>query len=132
MVQHVPDQHILTNATNFKKIFFCIFVEIRWPTKLLLVMMLWGVFPSHVSVFGVVMQGSRPLTIPGSIHRLNYGTIFKSEKNVVLTNEYWRQTYEIVLPKLPPRSNFKYDCITLPSKACISFTKFMHQIENFQ
>lgn len=92
--------------------------------------MLWGVFPSHVSVFGVVMQGSRPLTIPGSIHRLNYGTIFKSEKNVILTNEYWRQTYEIVLPKLPPRSNFKYDCITLPSKACISFTKFMHQIEN--
>lgn len=92
--------------------------------------MFWGVFSSRVSVLGMVIQGSHPLTIPGSVHRLNYGTIFKSEKNFVLTNEYWRQTYEIVLPKLPPRPNLKYDCITLPSKACSSFTRFLHQIED--
>lgn len=48
-------------------------------------MMFWGVFSSRVSVLGTVIQGSHPPTIQGSIHRLNYGTIFKSEKNFVLT-----------------------------------------------
>lgn len=125
----MPDQHILTKHHYFFFI-FGLFVEIQWPRKCLFIMMIWGIFSSRVSVLGMVMQGSHPMTIPGSVDWLNYATIFKSEKNFVLPNEYWRQTYKIVLPKLPPRPNLKYDCITLPSKACLSFTSFLHQIEN--
>uniref|UniRef100_A0A8W8IEP8 Uncharacterized protein n=1 Tax=Magallana gigas TaxID=29159 RepID=A0A8W8IEP8_MAGGI len=53
--------------------------KIQWPTKLLLMMMFWGVFSSRGSVLGMVIQGSHPLTIPGSVHRLNYGQTIEAE-----------------------------------------------------
>ena len=125
LVQIVPDQHSLKNTT-----FFCLFVEFRWRALLIVVMLWMGL--SQVSVQGLQVQGSHTLKIPNSVQRLNYGTVFKSGKGLVLSNEYWRQTYEIVLPKVSSKVNLSSECMNLLTKDCILFTKVIDQIKDVE
>lgn len=86
----------------------------------------------QVSVQGLQVQGSHTLKIPNSVQRLNYGTVFKSGKGLVLSNEYWRQTYEIVLPKVSSKVNLSSECMNLLTKDCILFTKVIDQIKDVE
>ena len=83
-------------------------------------------------VAGVPTGQQKMLQIDRSVQRLNYGVIFKGVNNLVLTNEYWRQTYEIILPGHPPKSDLPADCLTLPTKLCGTYMRFIHQIRNLQ
>ena len=81
---------------------------------------------------GVPTGQQKVLQIDKSVQRLNYGVIFKGVNNLVLTNEYWRQTYEIILPGHPPKSDLPADCFILPSRLCGTYMRFIHQIRDLQ
>ena len=88
---------------------------------------------SNIGLAVAVPSGEqKTLDIDKSIHRLNYGVIFKGTNNLVITNEYWRHTYEIILPGFPPKDEIKADCLTLPSKICGAYMRFIHQIRDLQ
>ena len=126
VVQFVPDPHKLYNKPLIF-LFICFFVGIGLPTVLLLMLCL------SQYLAGDVPNGQQKVRhIEKSVHRLNYGVIFKGVNDLVITNEYWRQTYEIILPKQPPRDELKADCLTLPSKLCGSYMRFIHQIKDLQ
>lgn len=38
-------------------------------------------------------------TTNGLVQRINYGVVFKEEPNIILTQEYWMNTFTIPLPK---------------------------------
>ena len=83
-------------------------------------------------VAGVPTGQQKMLQIDRSVQRLNYGVIFKGVNNLVLTNEYWRQTYAIILPGHLPKNDLPADCLTLPTKLCGTYMRFIHQIRNLQ
>ena len=85
-------------------------VEIGLSTVLLVMLCL-----SHQLAADVPIGQQKVLNIEKAVHILNYGVVFKGVNDFVVTNEYWRQTYEIILHVNPPRDELKADCITLPS-----------------
>ena len=76
------------------------------------------------------------INIDNAIHRLNYGTIFKSMGNIHISQEYWLQTFQIPIPgQIPFPEKLSVSAVNL---ACSSHTNcqflqsLMNQIHGIQ
>ncbi|XP_061184407.1 uncharacterized protein LOC133192412 [Saccostrea echinata] len=63
------------------------------------------------------------MDIDNAIHRLNYGTIFKSMGNIHISKEFWLQTYKIPIPAQIPSPKGFSKLKVLATKVRLSFNK---------
>ena len=91
------------------------------------------------SVWGTDFNGpEKTFRLVRSVQRINYGIVFKAHHGLILSNEYWRHTYEIPLPNIPEIHRFGYllesnkYCSTMSSHSCNTFQQVLFQLQQMQ
>ena len=83
-------------------------------------------------VAGIQIGQGKAFEIENAVHRINYGVIFKAHHGHILTNEFWRQTFEIKLPNYPNLYKAKGECVSLSTSSCAKLTQFLSNIHRMQ
>lgn len=73
------------------------------------------------------------MEIDNVIHRLNYGTLFKSMGNLHLSREYWYQTFKIPIPgQISVPKGFSINKQSCSHHNCNFFQSLLTQIHKIQ
>ncbi|CAC5402171.1 unnamed protein product [Mytilus coruscus] len=72
------------------------------------------------------------LKVDGTLQRINYGTVFKDNGHIIISNEYWRHTFEVPLPTLHSIQPFINVCGKIPGNACNSVKSIITNINIIQ
>lgn len=72
------------------------------------------------------------LKVDGTLQRINYGTVFKDNGHIIISNEYWRHTFEVPLPTLHSIQPFVNTCGKIPGNACNSVKSIITNINIIQ
>lgn len=102
----------------------------------------WRWYPFFICTLVCLFHPSNALSTPAkhviteidnAIHRLNYGTIFKSMGNLHISSEYWLQTYQISLPdQIPKPKGFIVNKQSCSKLNCQFLQSLLNQIHGIQ
>lgn len=102
----------------------------------------WRWYPFYICILVCLFQTTNALStsakhihteIDNAIHRLNYGTIFKSMGNLHFSREYWFQTFQMPIPdRLTSPKGFSVNKQACTKLNCQFFQSLLDQINVIQ
>lgn len=102
----------------------------------------WRWYPFYICTLVCLFQTTNALStsakhvhteIDNAIHRLNYGTIFKSMGNLHFSREYWLQTFQIPIPdRITYPKGFSVNKQACTKLNCQFFQSLLDQIHGIQ
>lgn len=102
----------------------------------------WRWYPFYICILVCLFQTTNALStsakhihteIDNAIHRLNYGTIFKSMGNLHFSREYWFQTFQMPIPdRLTSSKGFSVNKQACTKLNCQFFQSLLDQINVIQ
>lgn len=102
----------------------------------------WRWYPFFICILVCLFQTTNALStsakhihteIDNAIHRLNYGTIFKSMGNLHFSREYWFQTFQMPIPdRLTSPKGFSVNKQACTKLNCQFFQSLLDQINVIQ
>lgn len=102
----------------------------------------WRWYPFYICILVCLFQTTNALStsakhihteIDNAIHRLNYGTIFKSMGNLHFSREYWFQTFQMPIPdRLTSPKGFSVNKQACTKLNCQFFQSLLDQVNVIQ